>query len=112
MKTEVKSDNELIAEFMGICVTRSFDVLWIVDEDGDLPDYKNAQVYSPSNNWNQLIPVVGQFIEKAKGTDMPHALYMNVATFSVSRPIGELYENLVKGIRWYNEHSTSNPEQS
>lgn len=52
------SDNELIAEFMGIHVRMFGSVLYISDEDGFI-DFKNeAAPYWPNKSWNQLMPAV------------------------------------------------------
>ena len=104
---EEQTDNELIAEFMGavesrdsgICGIRTY---WINEKDPN-PTESRDMYYSVS--WDWLMPVVPVFKEKTKHTNMPHHLFMNVVAFTVDRPLHELYENIVKGIKWYNEQS-------
>lgn len=106
------TDNELIAEFDGwiFCNddSKSYpDGYWVLEtEDGKFWETHNSLKYHES--WDWLVPVAHKFTEKAKHTDMPHAIFMNVYTFSVCRPIGELYENIIKGIKWYNQQKLKN----
>lgn len=105
-KTETvsdKTDNELIAEFMGwrLESKRNYDC-WILPNDSALSWYAIEKF---ATSWDWLVPVAHKFIEKTKNADMPHAIFMNVYTFSVCRPVGELYENIITGIKWYNSQS-------
>lgn len=97
---EDKTDNELIAEFMDgfrLKIPRNMWYIRSINQTIDSDEMK----YETS--WDWLVPVARKFTEKAKHTDMPHAIFMNVYTFSVCGPIGELYENIIKGIKWYNQ---------
>lgn len=120
------TDNELIAQFMGyekVTVDyfgTSFETEWQREHQDwmeavnldSIGDYivkvkDNEWIYwkdvAYHTSWDWIVPVARKLTEKAKHTDMPHAIFMNVYTFSVCRPIAELYENIIKGIKWYNQ---------
>lgn len=86
MKTEVNSDNFLIAEFMGLdwngyeCLKRNYNA-----------------------NWSELMPVVAR-ISKMD-------VYMEL-DLPITASITEVHEAVVNFIKWYNSQTTSNPEQS
>ncbi len=92
------SNNELIAEFMGL--------EFFLGEVRIIPIKSSQRPYwikpNYDTSWDWLIPVVYQFKKKHETIDIPYVLYMNVIGFTVDRPIGELYENLIKAIKWYN----------
>ena len=96
-----KTDNELIAEFMELMVFKNYDDMSAIPIE-KLKPWVYVDQCKYHDSWDWLMPVVQKFIEKAKATDMPHALYMNVHSFTVNRPISELYDNLVAGIKWHN----------
>ena len=53
------SDNELIAEFMDVRVSKGIgDMLWTCDEEGFIDYSSGDEVYSPRNSWGQLMPIV------------------------------------------------------
>lgn len=120
MKTEVKNDNELIAEFMGLNVSMFGPVLYLSDEDGMI-DFKNdAEPYWPDRNWNQLMPVVEK-IEQM--TDIVYSFEIHIGAScriyadgkeieTMDDGIDGVYKAVVEFIRWYNSQTTSNSEQS
>lgn len=56
--TKQLTDNELIAEFMGINVAHWGPVLYRSDEDGMVDITDDPQTYSPDRSWDDLMPVV------------------------------------------------------
>lgn len=58
-----KTDNELIAIFMGINVRDWNGVLFHADEDGYVDIAGDAQPYWPDKSWNHLMPVVEKINE-------------------------------------------------
>jgi hypothetical protein len=123
-------DNELIAEFMGIEVTRfkfrTWDALIIGDED-DAMDYGNLVYYNPNHNWNQLMPVVEKieslkmdttisifevkiginrcFIEKHPQWDWNFEIYpqpIEIIDDSINK-IEVVWKAVIEFIKWYNE---------
>jgi hypothetical protein len=100
----MKTDNELIAEFMGSRVK-----LW----DG-VPRIKTAKhglqsVWSElqyDKSWDWLMPVV----EKIDGIyDYDRSMYNRVVELPVSTPINEVYKAVVQFITWYNENKKRYP---
>jgi hypothetical protein len=68
----MKTDNELIAEFMGIHVRDWSGVLFYSDEDGYVDIAGDAQPYWPDKSWNQLMSVVEKIQSIGYHTSMYH----------------------------------------
>jgi hypothetical protein len=113
----MKTDNELIAEFMGIQVRQGPGVLYPCDEDGMI-DWVNAEPYWPDKDWNDLMPVVEkidklyhetfpgneEFIRRVLAKEEPiDGPYMNVIALPLATPITEVHQVVVSFIKWYNE---------
>lgn len=116
------TDNELIAEFMGIGFTKSHGLLWIVETSGDMPDYVEGDTYNPKIDWNRLMPVVqkiediGHFTKIGYYEDL-HCCYIYRPThtyqmtekdiicytdFKYEKKIEAVYQAVVEFIKWYN----------
>lgn len=112
MKNFTKTDNELIAEFMGF--TLQPEGLW---KHEDLP---NGFAISSTNfaydkSWNFLMPVIQKIDTMMPKIDIRKDLdalrsgthgsepYMEVVSLPISTPINEVYEEVVKFIKWYNK---------
>lgn len=94
----MKTDNELIAEFMGysFCKTEH-DTFWNTEDRNASPE--DWQFHSDhlryNDSWDWLMPVV----EKIVRLDEHH---MDVGSLPIGTPINEVYESVVKFIKWYN----------
>lgn len=101
-----KTDNELIAEFMGIKVApyehwAAGKVIAIVPEEGII-DYPQLNVYNPSIDWNQLMPVVEK-INKVVGAYPSFPVeYIELTELSIFIKIDRLHVYVVNFIKWYN----------
>lgn len=54
----MKTDNEIIAKFMGIHVAFWGPVLYVCDEKGNIPIMDDPHSYLPNLSWDDLMPVV------------------------------------------------------
>lgn len=115
----MKTDNELIAEFMdGITF----------DSDGFCTDPERKYSWRPGcydplrverlayhANWNWLMPVVEK-ISKMYNPDFEDGKYYDVEfahslfDLRLDAPINEVYSEVVKSIKWYN--SNREPKES
>lgn len=106
----MKIDNELIAEFMGIKVRQWGNVLYKCDEDDQIR-FDDPQVYNPSKNWNNLMPVV----EKIESLLYSFDIRYNVVTvgrqdteyfwyggMTNDSKIMSVYIGVAEFIKWYN----------
>lgn len=101
------TDNELIAEFMGIGVTKSHGLLWIVEESGDMPDYVNGGTYNPDTDWNDIMPVVERIFAVAPA-DVKEINNegLDIFELGLTAKINEIYQAVIEFIKWYNENKT------
>jgi hypothetical protein len=108
------TDNELIAEFMGLMV-RKWDnnLLYTCDEDGWV-DFDSAVSFSPDRNWNQLIPVAQRIKEIVFSNIKEQSLHSFKEAVSRWHPVRNEIGNLkieaahyciVMFIKWHNSQS-------
>jgi hypothetical protein len=109
------TDNELIAEFMGIKVRQTAVCLYPCDEDGMI-DYKNAEPYWPHLDWNDLMPVVEKIMkmdtlfeinkDRSHKDGIPTILLWTVDSVNHGLKGNDLkdsiYKSVLSFIRWYN----------
>lgn len=112
-----KTDNELIAEFMGL---KSFEdsrygKLW-PDPLGSTASQFDLKY---STSWDWLMPVVEKieklhsekfhydFKEIKEGHWPKDNEYMEVIAMPLATPINEVYEEVIKFIKWYNSQQPS-----
>lgn len=102
-----KTDNELIAEFMGIEVVPynhelMGDVMAIVPKEGIL-DYP-LNIFNPQEDWNWLMSVVEKINKVCENTGYPDDTiiqYLHVISSSIS----DVYEAVIQFIKWYNSQT-------
>jgi hypothetical protein len=103
MKTETKTDNELIAEFIGDQGQRLNDPKW---KSGDELIYLKYH-----KSWDWLMPVVEKIetlkfsvmvIGKYTRIQCPHP-YKEFATDICETKIQSVYKAVVEFIKWYNQ---------
>lgn len=104
-KTTEKSDNELIAEFMGMaCDFRGTTRVQY---------YKDEYAYKPkelafATSWDWLMPVVekisGMFLNPVEGEDIPEITGQVIAVTlnPIDTSIQKVYADVVEFIKWYN----------
>lgn len=103
MKTD-KTDNELIAEFMGF--------KYLGEGYHDSSDHCFVEGYQDGNDvyecrwnesWDALMPVVEKILDTAP-TDVREINNEGLAIFELSlgTPISEVYKAVVEFIKWYN----------
>ena len=122
----MKTDNELIAEFMGLIrveANASYNKAQYYKPDssdkrkrGIFMGYHDGLEYDTS--WDWLMPVVekiGELYKKAFPTneifiqkilaheDPIEKEYIDVISTSICTPISEVYTEVIKFIKWYNE---------
>lgn len=127
-KLDFKTDNELIAEFMGAIEKRSRGRGSVGTGFYKMPNQENTYTFFDgsihwtsmkfSTSWDWLMPVVekiGKLYEKAFPTneefiklikankDPVDKEYIDVISTSIYTPISEVYEVVVKFIKWHNE---------
>lgn len=105
-KTETVSDNELIAQFMG--------------QSGLTKIYRGKIVpYVPAYDalWDLLMPVVEKIASQMPTIKIPEHLeelkngthgsepHIEVVSLSISSPIGDIYQAVIKYIHWFNSQS-------
>lgn len=106
-----KTDNELIAEFMGGKQEYPFSEGWIGYVDGLPKPYRHSFELAKaeySTSWNWLMPVVEK-IEKTWSYEID--IYQNICeinTVDLIRNEGETkldatYKSVVEWIKWYNK---------
>lgn len=115
----MKSDNEIIAEFMRIKVVewRFKDgypsVLYVCNNDDAVDFTHDPTAYSPNRDWNLLMPVVekiaGMFTSCNEDGEYPEITLqvMCVTNLSIDTSIHTVYRNVVEFIKWYNSQSTT-----
>jgi hypothetical protein len=97
-KTEVKSDNALIAEFMGIEV----DPVGTTSYDVNKRKRVNEADLNYEESWSELMPVV----EKISNTySYDSSMRDDVIYLPVSSSIDDVYKAVVEFIKWYNQNS-------
>lgn len=114
MKTETKTDNQIIAEFMGVNYYQDEPLMkTFYDDNGDGTlfycewhpycerDSTNimAWVFDPGKNWCQLMPVV----EKIETMDIPDHL-KHCFNGTINTDIEVAYSLVVEFIKWFNLH--------
>jgi hypothetical protein len=107
-----KTDNELIAEFMGINVRYYGPVLYIADGNGFFDLTADPQTYRPNKSWDDLMPVVEKIeglgyriaieglecaVYKDFGTPIPY-------TNNFPSKIDGVFVTVVNFIKWYNQN--------
>jgi hypothetical protein len=109
MKTETKTDNELIARFMG-GVSQKATSYSIHDYPNELPSHilKDLKYHK---SWDWLMPVVEKIetlkfsvmvIGKYTRIQCPHP-YKEFATDICENKIQSVYKAVVEFIKWYNQ---------
>jgi hypothetical protein len=111
---EPKSDNEIIAKFMGSKPYNDgrYGIMW--------PDPTNENNVGfglqYNTKWDWLMPVVEKIASLMPSIKIPEDLealkngthgsepYVDVISLSISSPISEIYEAVVKFIKWHNQH--------
>lgn len=104
-----KSDNELIAEFMGLHVRMINEVHYLSDDDGYV-DLTEGGPYWPDMSWDQLMPVV----EKIES--MGYRCKIDGYCFNIDMPDGgsiygscldskieSVHDGVVEFIKWYKQ---------
>jgi hypothetical protein len=99
--------NEIIARWMGIRVSNHNGVLYHCDEDG-MVDWRNAIVYAPSRDRNDLHSAWEKFRDlKFEDDDQAGPICMHHVKLCASlmwtitnKPITEAFDELCKGIIW------------
>lgn len=103
----MKTDNELIAEFMGL-PRRKQTMCFFVKASGkpSLTSTWHADLLRYSYSWDWLIPVIERISLVYKTT--PHDVdeFWAVISLPLNTPIEEVYKAVVKFIQWYNETKT------
>lgn len=112
----MKTDNELIAEFMGIRVRYQGPVLYHCDEDGMIDWVDGADTYSPHLDWSDIMPVVVKishleykldsslsFTDNERRKFELHDEQDNVTDIQIGHTdINHVYKAVVEFIKWYN----------
>lgn len=107
----MKTDNELIAEFMGVQNVfehPKYGTYQAVDETGYI-DWVDCGISSLNyhNNWNLLMPVV----EKIKNMDWESMLFGTkrymVTGKTLGTPIQDAYKAVVEFIKWHNNQQSN-----
>lgn len=94
----MKTDNELIAEFMGWQKRPAlFDTYW---KKGEFDKTSNSFFYDDS--WDQLMPVMEKI---AKKYDETHLQVRPICELTIFARIDLVYESVVDFIKWYNSQS-------
>jgi hypothetical protein len=106
----MKTDNELIAEFMGIRHRKQYGIMgdteWTEVEVTYRTSIAEWQSAKWDKSWDWLMPVV----EKIDGIyDYDRSMYNRVVELPVSTPINEVYKAVVQFITWYNENKKRYP---
>lgn len=106
----MKTDNELIAEFMGKPMT-------YIHDSGNVVAERTMNYEGYYTEWNNLMPVVEKierlyskafppgekFIEMILAHEDPiDKHYTDVLSCPMSTPISEVYESVVDFIKWHN----------
>lgn len=112
----MKTDNELIAEFMGCKTLEHQPHLWKIPGI-DWPFAEFQMLYATS--WDWLMPVVEkivklfdeafppgeEFVKRILAHEEPiEKEYMDVVGLPIGTPIQEVYQTVVTFIKWYNEN--------
>ena len=118
----MKTDNELIAEFMGACEdhvhAKLGDYVWFKEPLFKIHLYKKADL-KYHTSWDWLMPVVEKidilysdnfppdFLKKILAKE-PNGTepYLDVIALPLSTPIGEAHKAVVEFIKWYNSQKT------
>jgi len=96
----MKTDNELIAEFMG---WESFkEDLWHDPKSPKIMDLYEHYEMRWKTSWDWLMPVI-QKIDLLNQQDPISLENYDVAYMPLSTPINEVYEDVIEFIKWYNQ---------
>lgn len=122
----MKTDNELIADFMGIEVSPYThyaygDVIAIVPKEGII-DYPQLNIYNPDTSWDWLMPVVEKIgtLDKNErvshmysteinpnGTTITPSMYTSETKWMIRHNSRNMlintYKAVVEFIKWYNK---------
>jgi len=105
----MKSDNELIAEFMSKKVRYAGTVLYLTDEDGYIDYVDGPGVYWPDRDWQQLMPVVEKIENLGISTKIECDGISTQVTIrqicvweNPSSKIEKVYKAVVEFIKWHN----------
>lgn len=124
------SDNELIADFMGVVETEGFYDSYGVQTPHYYTVFRNYRTRSYTGkgeslseffgaakyheSWDWLMPVIEQIsdlhsekfeydVDKIATGDWPDDMeYIDVITLPIATPIKEVYQKVVEFIKWYN----------
>ena len=100
---EVKTDNELIAEFMGIKFVQQIGgIKYYNVPDGTFDMYNVSMgVYRYHKSWDCLMPVVEKITPLSK--KVGQQAWFDTGYFLLDGNIKVVYERTVQFIKWYNE---------
>lgn len=102
------TDNELIAEFMGINVRYSGIVLYHCDPDGYIDFVDGADTYSPQKSWSDLMPVVEKIhtLGLLRSDILLSDYYRELLDMSIVANIEIIYQKVIEFIKWHNEQKS------
>lgn len=121
MKSELmKTDNELIAEFMGLDVYKNYDEMKLVPLE-QLKKYAYINELEYDTSWDRLMPVVDKIEQLGFNSDLKYTdwrpahkqewclkfygardRYSNPFNFSTESKIDAVFKAVVDFIKWHN----------
>lgn len=99
----MKTDNELIAEFMGVQVYQTYAEMQNVPLD-ELEQWSLPEQLNYHSNWSELMPVVENIFSMWE-SELPSEEYLKVTMLPIYTDIQVVYRRVVDFIKWYNESS-------
>lgn len=116
---ETLTGNEILAKFMGFDIVSENPVIkgivchgrtWKAPVEKHLPywgGFRTEQLYKFQTSYDWLMPVWKKFFdlefEDSFEQDKHKAMCHNIGVYILYSPIEHAFEELVKGVKWYND---------